>query len=210
MAETIEWGGYTWRRWPNARQRSDRVYFQRGIKGGCIYLHRAVWESVNGEIPKGYHIHHIDEDPGNNSIENLECLPVKEHAAMHPFSDERYSDQIEHLARINHLAKAWHSTPEGREVHSRIGAMAYENFVPQEKPCDNCGKIFMPNALGNRDRFCSNSCKSAHRRKSGIDDEVRVCVYCAGYFTINKYSKARTCSRACTNRQRCRDRKPGL
>ena len=29
-------------------------------------LHRCVWEYYNGEIPKGYHIHHKDNDKSNN------------------------------------------------------------------------------------------------------------------------------------------------
>ena len=210
MAEITEWGGHTWRRWPNAKQRSDRVYFQRSITGGVLYLHREVWKSFHGDIPKGHHIHHIDENPGNNSIENLECLSAKDHAANHPLSAERLELQSRHLAKINHLARAWHSTPEGIEEHRRIGAMAYANFVPQEKNCENCNKPFMPKAIGNRDRFCSNACKSDFRRKSGVDDEVRTCQWCDGQFTVSKYSKARTCCRSCANSEMHRNRKKGI
>jgi len=42
--------------------------------------YRKLWESINGPIPKGYHIHHKDGNPYNNSIDNLECLSPEEHA----------------------------------------------------------------------------------------------------------------------------------
>lgn len=51
-------------------------------------LHRKVWESVNGQIPKdkngrSFEIHHIDGDYSNNSIENLSCLSIDEHLDVH-------------------------------------------------------------------------------------------------------------------------------
>ena len=44
---------------------------------------RKVWESHHGSIPKGFHIHHIDHDITNNSVENLELLSAREHAHHH-------------------------------------------------------------------------------------------------------------------------------
>lgn len=41
-------------------------------------VHRIVWALHNGEIPDGYVINHIDSDPSNNAIENLEAVPHKE------------------------------------------------------------------------------------------------------------------------------------
>lgn len=43
-------------------------------------LHIAVWEAMNGKIPKGHDIHHIDHDKSNNAIENLELYTKSEHA----------------------------------------------------------------------------------------------------------------------------------
>ena len=47
-----------------------------------MLMHRFVWESVNGSIPKGYDIHHINEDKTDNRIENLECLPKGIHTSL--------------------------------------------------------------------------------------------------------------------------------
>lgn len=41
-------------------------------------VHRVIWTAVNGEIPKGYEINHIDEDKSNNSINNLELVTHQE------------------------------------------------------------------------------------------------------------------------------------
>lgn len=46
-------------------------------------VHRVIWECVNGEIPYGYDIHHIDGDKENNSIYNLEMIEHKEHISEH-------------------------------------------------------------------------------------------------------------------------------
>lgn len=42
-------------------------------------MHRYVWQKEKGVIPKGWDIHHINENKGDNRIENLECLPKEEH-----------------------------------------------------------------------------------------------------------------------------------
>jgi hypothetical protein len=44
--------------------------------------HRLVWEAVNGPIPDGWDIHHIDGDTYNNDIDNLECLTHAAHAQL--------------------------------------------------------------------------------------------------------------------------------
>lgn len=47
------------------------------------FLHRLVWEKYNGEIPKGYQIHHIDENKLNNDISNLSLISPQEHTKHH-------------------------------------------------------------------------------------------------------------------------------
>lgn len=43
------------------------------------YEHRAVWEEVNGKIPAGCHIHHIDGNKSNNCLSNLQMMEGREH-----------------------------------------------------------------------------------------------------------------------------------
>ena len=61
-----------------------KVYLHKSniktIKG--VYV--AVWEAFNGKtVPEGYVVHHINHDPSDNRIENLECMSRKKHMQEH-------------------------------------------------------------------------------------------------------------------------------
>lgn len=46
-------------------------------KNGAIKIHqvhRLVWEAFNGPIPEGMQVNHIDENPSNNRLENLNLM----------------------------------------------------------------------------------------------------------------------------------------
>jgi hypothetical protein len=58
---------------------------------GRQLLHRDVWEYHNGSIPKGWDIHHIDNNRSNNAIENLECLPKPEHTRRYSPHNNQYT-----------------------------------------------------------------------------------------------------------------------
>lgn len=51
-------------------------------------LHRLIFEDfynidLNKEFPEGIHIHHVDGNPTNNEIWNLEPIPESEHLSFH-------------------------------------------------------------------------------------------------------------------------------
>lgn len=48
-----------------------------------ILLHRYVWEKYKGKVPKGYQVHHKDENKHNYDIENLELLKISDHHRKH-------------------------------------------------------------------------------------------------------------------------------
>jgi hypothetical protein len=165
-------------------------YFQR--KGRR--LHRLVWESANGPIPKGYEIHHMDHDKANNSLGNLELLPAKVHESIHGKMQADRLRQIRHLG--DHAARAWHASEEGREWHKQNFEKNCRDVLSErvDLECKHCGIAFKGK---HNSAFCSNNCKSASRRASGVDLVQRVCEFCGVQFSVNKYFKNRTCGRSC-------------
>lgn len=168
-------------------------------------LHVYVWEFFNGEIPNGYQVHHKDFDKSNNELENLVLLSASEHMKLHgeSWNDERYEKQIKNLnENARPKASKWHKSEAGREWHKEH----YEHMKAvlhkqAEFTCLNCGKAFKAQSMG-QNKFCSNKCRAAFRRKSGVDNEIRQCEYCGKEFKVNKYAKTRTCSRSCSNKIR--------
>jgi Flp pilus assembly protein protease CpaA len=55
----------------------------RDDQGYRITEHRYVWQKINGKIPKGFIIHHINRIKDDNRIENLQCVSFHEHAKLH-------------------------------------------------------------------------------------------------------------------------------
>lgn len=58
-------------------------YQQVCIDDKWVYLHHYIWQCNHGTRRKGYHIHHIDGNKFNNSIENLVELKSEYHILMH-------------------------------------------------------------------------------------------------------------------------------
>lgn len=46
-------------------------------------LHRLIWEKHYGEISPNNHIHHVDGNPLNNCIWNLDSMTQAEHRSLH-------------------------------------------------------------------------------------------------------------------------------
>lgn len=190
----------------------DGLTFRRDKKTGYYLnakthkrLHVYIWEHFNGAIPAGYHVHHKDFDKSNNDIENLVLLTAKEHLSLHgnSWDNKRYEQQIKNLnENARPKASEWHKSEAGREWHKEH----YEHMKAvlhkrAEFTCLNCGKAFKAQSMG-QNKFCSNKCRAAFRRKSGIDNEIRQCEYCGKEFEVNKYAKTKTCSRTCRNLMR--------
>lgn len=68
---------------------NKRGYVQTTINNKHYRVHRLIWECVNGEIPEGYDIHHIDGNKLNNSIYNLDIIKNSEHTIKHHLGQKR-------------------------------------------------------------------------------------------------------------------------
>lgn len=163
-----------------------------------IRLHKYVWTMERGEIPAGCQIHHKDENKYNNDIDNLECLSEHDHLSYHSmkYAKERRDDLDRALGSAREAAKAWHKSAAGHEWHlqhyNKVKAALHKerSFV-----CEVCGKPFK--SIKASSRFCSNNCRAAYRRASGVDDIPATCPICGKSFMTNKYSSAKTCSSMC-------------
>ena len=57
--------------------------------------HRVIWERVNGPIPPGYVIHHIDGNSRNNDLSNLRMMTAGEHSSLHHKLREEGKDPVD-------------------------------------------------------------------------------------------------------------------
>lgn len=161
-----------------------------------VRAHQWVWICIHGKIPKGYHIHHRNDNKSDNRIENLELIERSRHLSYHMQDPLRKQRMREHADKIRPLTKEWHKSEEGRAWH-RLHALKtnFGSFIPFEISCGMCGQKSLAAKLGQI--FCSNKCKSAWRRKQGTDDIQVICERCKMSFKKNKYAKTRFCSRRC-------------
>jgi hypothetical protein len=169
-------------------------------------LHRYIWEFHHGEIPKGKQIHHINHDKSDNKIENLMIMSHGEHATYHGniranTEYERMKKNLDEKARPK--AKEWHGSAKGIEWHN----IHYQNnkhklHSRKKTSCTMCNKLFDAYDNGTKNKFCSNKCKSSWRRKEGLDNESRVCIFCNEVFIVNKYKKNKCCSYSCANKEK--------
>lgn len=164
------------------------------IDGKRKRLHRYIWEYYKGEIPKGYDVHHKDHNKNNNEIGNLELLSSSEHKKKHGKElTEEQKKKLRNNLNLKARPKAieWHKSEKAKEFHKEQYKRSLGKIKPIKYICEYCGKEY--ETLPGNNRFCSNACKTAWRRKSGVDDIERICISCNKPFICNKYSKITKC-----------------
>lgn len=169
-------------------------------------LHVAVWEFYKGQIPEGYQVHHKTIDKSRNNIEDLELEIAHKHLSLHAKMQNKEHVAVFHAKGIE-AAKKWHKSEEGSEWHKKhYEGMKDKLFIKAESKCVVCGKTYLSPGR-EKDKFCSNACKSTWRRTQGLDNVSRVCVICGKTFEVNKYVKTRCCSVICGDKARIQARK---
>ena len=182
QVETIVFNGYRYRRYPKSKNEVHKNYFGRS----GAFLHRDVWEFHNGPIPKGYEVHHKDENTLNNDPSNLEAITISEHRSFPHSKKIEYQTSGKmhaHLESIRELTKAWHKSPEGRKWHSDNAKESHQRLLAAGKPglgayerkpvnlvCIWCGAGFV--ALTVRAKFCTPVCQNRESkyRRSGYGE----------------------------------------
>lgn len=166
-------------------------YFQHKGKR----LHRAVWQYFYGEIPEGYHVHHINGNKTDNRIENLQLKLESEHLSYHSNLPEAREHQMKAIKCAQEKAKLWHKTDEARELHRQWAIESAKKVKPVPLVCQQCGKHY--ESKNRLSKFCSNTCRATHRRNSGVDNEMRICLVCGAQYEVNKYKHGKCCSKKC-------------
>lgn len=203
-AEVVVFNGIAFRRYPDSPRQSDSRYYRPSpehIRNGVECLHREVWKYHHGPIPDGHHVHHVDENTGNNDISNLECLPGFDHLSRHARKEEHRARARGMANTYRHLTKAWHASPEGIEWHRQNAIKCGLGHEKAEKVCAYCGKVYVGQPRANA-QYCGNNCKSAARRKSGVDNIERTCPVCGAVYLTDKYRPSKSCGRACAYKSR--------
>lgn len=183
---------------------ATRGYFQTARP-----LHRSVWQYYCGNIPKGCEIHHIDKNPANNDISNLQLLTKEEHKSLHRYSKRGVKHRRGKFICINcgqeyeaNLTGGWGNKFCSRkcdyEYHARLeGKVPYENRKVTST-CLHCGKTF-EHYRSLRGKYCSPEC--AHAATKGVkkvDYPIKNCAWCGKEFQTNAFTRDQTCcSKSC-------------
>jgi hypothetical protein len=102
----------------------------------------------------------------------------------------------ENLRKARIKAAEFYKTEEGKKLRKEQAKRIQESRPVIEKSCQNCQDKFYSKCVREQ-KFCSRRCKTAHRRKIGLDNIEAQCCICNKIFTFNKYISNLTCSRKC-------------
>lgn len=194
-SETVEFNGVRYRRYPESKVRSLRVYYTSSVGK---FLHRAIWAATYGAIPPKHHVHHRDGDSTNNDISNLSIRLGREHLSEHASEPDRVAESRKNIHRAIAAAPEWHRSPEGIEWHRVHGVAVMAARPLVGLLCVVCDDGF--ESKDDRAEVCSMRCHAKRRRDSGIDDIDMVCPGCQRTFKRNRYQRPGYCSHACSTR----------
>lgn len=158
-------------------------------------LHRAIWIYFCGEIPTGYHVHHIDNNKNNNSISNLTLLSETDHHHLHmPKGTHPPKQKKKFICEV--CGKEYEAFNVG--INRFCSTKCQNQFNRAKMPkheliCEWCGKKFFATTV--KARFCSRHCIGAARR---ITSQItKVCPICGKQFCVKKSSRQKCCSKEC-------------
>lgn len=111
-------------------------YLTVGVRGREYLAHRLVWLLVNGEIPEGLEIDHIDRNPANNKLDNLRLVnragnnrnraPYSKHGTpkgVHKHG-AKYRARIRYRG-ATHMLGSFNSAAEAHEIYALAADLCY-------------------------------------------------------------------------------------
>jgi len=182
--ESVIFNGIVYSRYPD---RATKSYFKvsaSNLRGThTVELHRAVWESIYGEIPPKYHIHHKDSNILNNDISNLECLSPAEHYRVHREDRGVWAERdnktftltcmqcgVEYISFFSTRGKNNFCSQKCSNLFNR-----QEKKYQEQRVCVICGKTFSTRKYTTQ-TTCSHPCGAVLANKQ--HEYTRPCVQC--------------------------------
>lgn len=99
----------------------------RANKSGRVLEHILVWENYyNKSVPKGYVVHHINEDKSDNRIENLCLMSSSEHIRHHHIGAKR---PLETREKIGQKTKERLSKPENHPLYKNVDILQMQKEI---------------------------------------------------------------------------------
>lgn len=101
-----------------------RVCLSKNNKKKNHLIHRLVWSAFNGAIPKGMQVNHIDENPSNNSLSNLNLLSPKGNTNWGTCIERRSKSKQKRIMQL---------TIDGKvvKIYNSLKEAAEENNIPK-------------------------------------------------------------------------------
>lgn len=131
--------------------------------------HREVWERHHGKLSTGQFIHHVNGDPGDNRIENLQAVTAREHRHIHRLTAKVVKCRecgTDVVACVEGRPRQYCEPCGERRARDNGG---WRRF--QVKQCEYCGKDFKTRLApkgGRVGRFCSQRCVNRGARWKGV------------------------------------------
>jgi hypothetical protein len=119
--------------------KNTQGHWRMMMNGKRVYVHKYVWELINGKVPDGYVLHHGDgkgnfDGEGNkncNCVANLMLMTRAEHLSLHKSGvkhhmyGKHHSDETKR--KISAAGIGRHNTDETKAKMSAARKLYYEN-----------------------------------------------------------------------------------
>ena len=179
---------------------ADRRYYRPHaghVRNGVSSLHREIWRDHFGPIPDGHHIHHIDGNPDNNDIENLNASRLAIISAItgtshHLIASSPNSKRLGCCRRAASV-RCWQQPQSGIVSMANVHGKA----VPVERKCEQCGGSTPISR--SRENASSAPTNASRHGVAPVASMMKIApaLFAGRRSGINKFFTARTCSRVC-------------
>lgn len=202
--DDLFYNGFWYYKYPESKSYTTKYYYYRQDNNKkVIFLHKVIYQEYFGEIPKGYHIHHIDGNCVNNHITNLEALSPSEHSKIHSQKQKENLKKFRCLFCGKEYEAFFNGTNKFCSISCKDKYRRRSGVDNTEDICIICGSTFTHNKK-NKIATCSQKCHTILTNKKR---EVKcICKHCGKEYighTTNVENK--WCSKSCGNAYKFRD-----